>query len=243
MRILVIGDAHSAPGQDLRRFKALGRYIVDESPDIVVSIGDFLTLDSLSDWDKSKRGKMEGRRYSKDIDTGNKALDLIQLDDSPKYVYIMGNHENRLPRYLDYDPTMVGLADVEHDLDLAGRKWKVVDYKDDIKLSGISFTHIPINGIGRPIGNPHVAQKALALYANSVVFGHTHTLDHAAEHRKGAPHLNQALGVGCFFEHVDEYAKGSKTDYWRGLVMLDAYHNNRFDIATISMSNLLKRYK
>jgi predicted phosphodiesterase len=243
MKILTIGDAHCAPGQDLRRFKALGKLIVDESPDVVVSIGDFLTLDSLSDWDKSKRGKMEGRRYKADISSGNRALDLIQLSTAPRYVYLMGNHEYRLPRYLDYDPTMMGFADIENDLDLAARKWKVVDYKDDIKLSGISFTHIPINGMGRPIGNPHVAQKALALYSNSVVFGHTHTLDHAAEHRRGAPHLNQALAVGCFFEHIDEYAIGSKTDYWRGIVILDAYHNNRFDIRTISMSNLLRKYK
>lgn len=246
MKILVVGDSHVAPHQDLRRFAALGNFIAATVPDVVVSIGDFLTLDSLSEWDKHKRGKMDGRRYGKDVDAGNRALDLLQHDgdltDAVKWVYIDGNHENRLDRYLDYDPTMAGMVGIEKDLSLKARKFKHVGYKDDIRISGISFTHIPISGSGKPIGNPNVSRKALALYNNSVVFGHTHTLDHCAEHRRGAPHLNQALCVGCFFEHIDEYAKGSKTDYWRGVVTLDAYHNNRFDIQTTSMSNLIKSY-
>jgi hypothetical protein len=212
-----------------------------------VSIGDFITLDSLSEWDKKKAGKMEGRRYAADIAAGNEALDYIDAAcDSfakvPKRIYIEGNHEERLERYLDYNPVVKGSMGVEKDLKLKARGWKFVRFKNDISISGISFTHIPISGSGKPIGNPSVARKALSLYNNSVVFGHTHTLDHSAEHRRGAPHLNQALAVGCFFEHIDEYAKGSKTDYWRGIVELNAYHKNRFDITTVSMSNLLRKY-
>jgi predicted phosphodiesterase len=243
MKILIIGDSHVAAGQNLRRFAALKNYLRSTNPDVVVSIGDFLTLDSLSEWDRNKRGKMEGRRYETEIRTGNDALDLIDDGcDKTLKIFIKGNHENRLDRYLDHDPTMKGIVSIEKDLQLKKRGWKVVEYKDDIVISGISFTHVPISGSGKPIGNPNVTGKALALYSNSVVFGHTHTLNHTAEHRRGAPHLNQALAVGCFFEHIDDYAKGSKTDYWRGVVMLDAYHKNRFDIQTKSMSNLLREY-
>lgn len=242
-KVLVIGDAHVAPHQDLRRFKALGNYIRTHNPEYVISIGDFLTLDSLSDWDRNKSGKMEGRRYSADIEAGNHALDYIDAaTDKTIKIYLKGNHENRLDRYLDHNPIAKGSMSIEKDLRLKSRGWKVVEYKDDYVLSGVRFTHIPISGGGKPIGNPGVTRKALALYNSSVVFGHTHTLDHSAEHRRGGPHLNQALCVGCFFEHIDEYAKGSKTDYWRGVVELNIYHNNRFDITTTSMSNLLRNY-
>jgi hypothetical protein len=42
---------------------------------------------------------------------------------------------------------------------------------------------------------------------------------------------------------VDEYARGSITNYWRGVVMLNQYDENRFDVATVSMSQLLVAYK
>lgn len=204
-------------------------------------------MDCLSEWDKNKRKKMENRRYELEISAGNNALDMLLrdyklMDPKPKLVYVKGNHENRLDRYLDYDPTFEGHVSIEKDLYLKERGFTVVEYKDNYNVNGVSFTHIPITGIGKPIGNPNVARKALQLYHNSVVFGHTHTLDHGAEHRQNAPHLNQALCVGCFFEHVDDYAVGSKTDYWRGLVTVNMAGPNRFDIETISLSKLLKDY-
>lgn len=243
MKTLVIGDAHVDQHQSLRRFKALGKYIRDTKPDNIVSIGDFLTLNCLSAWDKDKRKKMEGQRYEDEIEAGNCALDLLgTVPKNTNLIFIEGNHEERLKRYLDYDPTFDGHVSIEKDLQLHNRGWLWVPYKSDHIINGVSFTHCPINGVGKAIANPNVAQKALKLYSNSVVFGHTHTLDHAAEHRHGSPHLQQALSVGCFFEHVDEYAQGSITNYWRGVVMLNQYDENRFDIATVSMSQLLGHY-
>jgi hypothetical protein len=146
-------------------------------------------------------------------------------------------------RYLETDPTFHGFIDLKKDLGLTENKWKVINYKDVYTVNGISFTHVPIAGNGKPIANPNVTAKALRLFSTSVVFGHTHTLDHSAEHRHGAAHLNQALCCGCFFEHVDLYAQGSKTDYWRGIVMLNVYSTNRFDFETVAMSRLLKEYR
>lgn len=244
MKTLVVGDAHVDEHQDLERFTALGKFLRATKPDNLVLIGDFLSLNCLSAWDRDKRQKMEGARYRAELEAGNEALDRIgKLPSCTNRIFVEGNHEDRLTRYLAIDPVFHGVVDVEQDLDLRARGFSWVPYKSDIVLGGVSFTHCPINGVGRAISNPNVAQKALRLYSNSVVFGHTHTLDHAAEHRHGSPHLQQALSVGCFFEHVDEYAKGSITNYWRGLVMLDQYSENRFDITTLSMSRLLKEYK
>jgi hypothetical protein len=261
-KVLVIGDAHVdeeqlANGQ-LDRFLALGKKIVAEKPAYVVIIGDFLSLNCLSAWDRNKRQKMEGLRYYKELEAGNYALDLLMkpINDynvrckkskvggyNPKWVYISGNHEDRLARYLETDPTFLGTVSISKDLALASRGFVFVEYKDVYNIGGVSFTHVPISGIGKAISNPTVTQKALKLFANSVVFGHTHTLDHCAEHRHGADHLNQALSVGCFFYHVDDYARGSKTDYWRGVVTLNIYSDNRFDIETQSLSSLMEQYK
>jgi predicted phosphodiesterase len=242
--VLVIGDAHVDEHQSLERFTALGNKIALEMPDVVVIIGDFLSFNCLSEWDRNKRAKLEGLRYHKEIAAGNAALDRLGFHgyQECRVVYIKGNHEDRLDRYLAIDPTFMGHVSLERDLRLKERNIEVVEWKQALTLNGVSFTHIPINSMGKAIGNPGVAKKALTLYHNSVVFGHTHTLDTAGEHRSNAPHLNQALCVGCFFEHVDEYARGSKTDYWRGVVTLTIYSHNRFDFETTAMSQLYAKY-
>lgn len=239
-RVLVVGDAHVDEHQSLSRFDVLGNKIRADAPDYVVIIGDFLSLNCLSEWDKNKRAKMENRRYHLEMDAGNEALDRAGLDGSQptNVVYLGGNHEDREDRYFDQDPTFEGATNLVSSLKLKERKIKFVPYRQVYTLGGVSFIHIPLASNGKPIGNPNVCQKALKLFHNSVVFGHTHTLDHAAEHRHGSPHLNQALAVGCFFEHVDDYAKGSMTNYWRGLVDMDIYSPNRFDFKTCSMRQL-----
>ncbi len=244
MRILVVGDAHVDENQSLRRFKLANKLIKAQEPDAVVIIGDFLSMNCLSEWDRNKRAKMENKRYTNEIDAGNSALDYMLAGTNVKHLhYVEGNHEDRLTRYLDIDPTFEGRVGIQQDLALKSRGFIWTPYKQVRTLNGISFTHIPCSGNGKAIGNPSVAQKALKLFHNSVVFGHTHTLDHAAEHRHGSPHLNQALGVGCFFEHIDEYAVGSKTDYWRGLVLLDSYKTNRFDYETFALGRMEREYR
>lgn len=244
MRLLIVGDAHVDETQSLRRFKLANKLIKAEEPDGIIIIGDFLSMNCLSEWDRNKRMKMEGKRYGNEISAGNRALDMM-LDGTKcsSIRYIEGNHEDRLTRYFDTDPSFEGWNSIPQDLALRSRGILWTPYKEVYTAHGISFTHIPTSGNGKPIGNPNVAQKALKLFHNSVVFGHTHTLDHAAEHRHGSPHLNQALSVGCFFEHVDEYAVGSKTDYWRGLVILDCYKPNRFDVETFALGRLERMFK
>lgn len=54
--IVVLGDSHVEPNQCLNRFSALGRYLLHKKPTHIISIGDFLSLDSLSAWDQDKNG-------------------------------------------------------------------------------------------------------------------------------------------------------------------------------------------
>lgn len=250
---LVMGDAHVAPKQDLRRFKWANRMlhqtILHANAFRLVIIGDFLTMDSLSAWDKDKRKKMEGRRYQADIDCGKQALSML-LDGVPSdkldIIYTEGNHEERVSRYIDYHPELEGKLSVEKDLlyDVREQGFKVtyVPYKQDWNYRGVSFTHAPIQETGKPVQGKQASQKSLGIYNNSVVFGHTHKFSVGCEHRHNAPHLNQAINVGCFFEHVDEYAVGSITSYWRGLVLLNHYSTNRVDISTLSMGRLKELY-
>ncbi len=46
--VVIIADAHDCPGISKERFRWIGRYLADNKPDRLLSIGDFLSLDSLS---------------------------------------------------------------------------------------------------------------------------------------------------------------------------------------------------
>ena len=46
-RVLAIGDAHDGPRIPKDRFRWFGRLAADTQPDVIVQIGDFLSLDSL----------------------------------------------------------------------------------------------------------------------------------------------------------------------------------------------------
>lgn len=259
MLTLCIGDAHVQSNQNLDRFIALGSFIHEVKPENIIIIGDFLDMQSLSHWLTNKRLKMEGLRYAEEINQANIALDHMFLpmcvDNErarlskkrlyrPELVYIEGNHEERVWRYIEQHPELKGHLDYRNDLRLKQRGFKYIPYKEYYHNNGVAFTHIPISGNGMPISGAvgTQLQRALRDHNTSIVYGHNHKLSMQGEHRLGGAHYNQALSLGCFFEHVDEYAKGAKVDYWRGIVLLDQYSEGRFDIETIALSKLMREY-
>lgn len=236
---LVMGDPHvSDTDKELGRFSLAGNHIVATRPDVVVIMGDFLTLDCLSAWDRNKRLKMEGRRYTNEVAAGNEALDLLlgplaelQRKQSankkrmyqPEIFYLEGNHEERLTRYLEQDPTFLGLANVPDNLQLEARGIRWIPYREYLDIGGVKFTHIPHNTM-KPITSAglvtSVAKKALQYCDFDVVFGHTHKLEIAhATRASGARHM--AVNVGNFASSQgEEYMQGKISDWWTGLVEL-----------------------
>jgi len=246
-KTLVVGDVHCAPGQNLRRADWLGKYIADTKPARLIYIGDFATIDSLSAWDRDKRKKMENRRYAKDMDSCNEFLDRVAMYAGKAMPgdrrYLMGNHEYREDRYIEYHPELEGYVDINRQCGLESeRGFAITPYKEYTKHKGIGFTHVPIQESGAPVSGKYATDRALQVCDQSVIFGHTHKLNYVAVHPHGRKHLKEALNVGCYFEHVDEYALGSVTSYWRGLVMLDHYKYGRFSYQTIPMGKLRREY-
>ena len=66
---LVIPDVQAKPGDDFNFLSWIGKYCAREHPDVIVQIGDFADMPSLSEYDKGKKS-FEGRSYKKDIVTG-----------------------------------------------------------------------------------------------------------------------------------------------------------------------------
>lgn len=122
----VIPDCQIRKGDDTTFLTNIGRFIVDKQPDVVVCIGDFADMPSLSSYDVGKKA-FEGRRYNDDINAANTAmLDLllpIKAYNSrqsanrkkqywPRFVFTLGNHENRINRAVNNDAKLDGVLSI-----------------------------------------------------------------------------------------------------------------------------------
>ncbi len=73
---LIIPDCQIKPGHDYNYLRAIGNYIVKKRPDVIVNIGDFADMPSLSSYDKGKKS-FEGRRYKNDVVATQEAMNIL----------------------------------------------------------------------------------------------------------------------------------------------------------------------
>ena len=76
MKHLIIPDTQVKRGVDLSYLEWIGKYIVDKKPDVIVQIGDFADMPSLSSYDVGKKS-FEGRRYKDDIEAAREGMDIL----------------------------------------------------------------------------------------------------------------------------------------------------------------------
>ena len=161
----VIPDVQAKHGNDFSFLRRVGTYIVDKKPDVIVQIGDFADMESLSSYDQGTKS-FEGRRYVKDIAAAKEAMTALLAPIKeynakakknkeklykPRFVLTLGNHENRINRAINSDPKLEGLISTN---DLPYNEWEVVPFLNVININGINYSHYFTSGVmGRPIGN------------------------------------------------------------------------------------------
>jgi len=249
LKIMVIPDTQTKPGDSTEYLAAIGQYIVDKKPDVVVMIGDFFDLPSLSSYDKGKTS-FEGRRLLDDLNAGKigmkvmlkplKDYQLKNSDYNPRMVFCEGNHESRVQRIPDSNSEYEGFIG-KHLLELE-QDWEVIPFLKPIQIQGISFVHYLTNSMtGKPLGGNALAQ--LKSIGSSFVVGHKQTLDVAI-----MPVLDGSMRIGIIAGAsypFDEGYKGQQTGnlHFRGIVMLHEAMNGYADPSFISTEFLINRLK
>ena len=150
MKHLVIPDCQIKPGDSLEFLEHVGNYIVEKKPDVIIHLGDFADMESLSSYDVGKKS-FEGRRYTKDIEAARKAMQtllgpLVKFNKNaqetkkkqykPRLVFCLGNHEQRIQRAINDDPKLEGLIKYE---DLPYEDWEVHDFLKPVFIDGIAY--------------------------------------------------------------------------------------------------------
>jgi len=257
MKHLVIPDTQIRPGVPLDHLAACGNYIVAKRPDIIVQLGDFADMHSLSSYDQGKKAG-EGARYEEDIKSAKEGMEALcspmrELQNkqrrnkvrvySPRMVVTLGNHENRIWRHVNNYPVLEGRLGV-NDLGYEDEGWEVYPFLEVVKIDGIQYSHFfPRNAYGRIVQTRNGAPSAAAQVRRemcSSTAGHTQGLDYAVHAtREGLYH---GLIAGSFYLHEEAYLSPQGTAYWRGVIMKHEVHDGHYDPMFVSLNYLMRNY-
>ena len=221
--IFVIGDTQCKQGIDLEYMHWIGAYIARKKPDIIVHLGDHYDMASLSSYDKSTLSA-EGRRVQLDIEAGDEGLAILQqyIDDVPEYnprkVVTLGNHEDRIDRFVSINPEFQGFLGTER-LAFYDYGWEVVPFLKPISICGINFVHYLANTMtGRPLGGS--ALSRLKTVGESYVMGHQQVFDYAERPLQLSGKKQLGIIVGACYNHDEGYKGYQGNHHFRGCVML-----------------------
>jgi len=252
LKILVIPDCQVKEGVPLEHLTWAGKAIVDYKPDVVVNLGDFADMPSLSSHDVKGSKYFEGLRYKKDIEAAKDAMKLLlaplreaqkaQKESKhkvykPRMVMTLGNHENRIDRAVNNNPTLEGLISVE-DLEYA-KDWEVHGFLRPVFIAGVGFNHYwPVGAMGRPAGTSSAIINKLHM---SCVAGHQQGKQVAYGKRADGKPIC-AIIVGSYYLHDESYMDQLSNRHWRGLLMMNEVNDGHFDELFLSIEYLEKRY-
>jgi len=259
-KLLIIPDAHSHPEFDNDRFTALGNFIMAEKPDVIVCLGDFADMPSLSSFDKFKKS-FEGRRYKRDIECtidaqvklfaalneyNAKRRKFKEKQYKPKLIMIGGNHEARIETATNNNPELDGILSIS-DLKYKKFGWKEIPFREKYHLEGITFCHyLPSGLMGRPIGGINQARSLITKQHVSCVVGHSHIFDHA-EQTIGDAAGTKIFGLSAGWYSHEEQRVGWNLDtmqlWWHGVVILEDVSDGYYDVLRgITQRKIMREY-
>lgn len=253
MRHFVIPDCQVKPGHSYEYLTHIGKYIVELKPDVIINIGDFADMESLSSYDQGKKS-FEGRRYVKDVEASHEAMKALltplweynlnarktkHKQYTPRMVLTLGNHENRINRAVNDDPKLDGVLSI-NDLDYEGYGWEVFPFLEVVVIDNIAYSHYFTSGLmGRPVTT---AQACLSKKHMSCVQGHQQGLQIAMGHRADGGALTSIIAGSCY-EHDEDYMGPQGNKHWRGVVVLnDVRNEGEFDPMPVTLRYLRKKY-
>lgn len=205
-RTLVFGDSHLETLTEVDKSYLLFKKVVQIlKPSTVIINGDLLDFSYISKFSENVLGATEGKRLKDDFDILRKELAFFKKY-SKRVIYLEGNHENRLNKYLEKNPVLKGLfkiSDVvnEIEVEFIPINQQPYNYRDDLLLAhGLSFT--------KYFSCKHVEQCN-----NNIICAHTHrTQTYTTSFPDGS--VLTGYGIGTLGPLNPEYIAGQRLPGW-----------------------------
>lgn len=249
---LVIPDTQIRPGVPIDHISWIAKYAVDKKPDVIIQIGDWADMPSLSAYDVGTL-KAEGRRIKADLAAANDALEVFMAPIKaeimrrrtkhlkrwePQLEFCEGNHENRILRAVNLDPK---IEDLIHPADLKFKEhgFNVTPFLQVRVIDGVAYSHYFASGV---MGKPITTARALLNKQHMSCFaGHQQGRDIAYAKRADGRKMT-AIICGSCYQHDEDYLNAQTNQHWRGVYMLHEVEDGSFDEMPVSLNFLKERY-
>ncbi len=233
-RVLIIPDSH-VPYHDVRAWELLLRVAKDFKPQHTIVLGDFGDCYQVSSHDKDpKRATM----MDEEVEAVNAELRRLEAAvKGSKKVFIEGNHEFRVIRYLQQKaPELINIISIPKLFKLHEHGWKHVPYRSSHKHGHMYYTH----DVGAS-GKGAAAKSATALGRN-VVIGHVHRAEMVVQGTlDGERHVGFSFGWLGDKEQIDYMQRDKVSKDWT-LGFGVGYFDTETQFTTMSFVPILPGY-
>ena len=252
---MVIPDCQVTPDTPTDHLRWIGEYMVEKKPDLVVCLGDFADMESLSSYDIGKKS-YEGRRYMRDIKAAKDAMSILMepLNDynqlrrknkkrqySPELHLTIGNHEYRITRAVESDPKLDGFMSIDN-LEYESFGWEVHDFLEIFEADGVSYSHFFANqGNGKAMGGENILLRMKNI-------GFSFVMGHQQIYMIGVKPLNngkriRGLVQGSCYLHDEVYRGKQGNNEWRGIFILHEVIDGDYSLMEVSLDFLCRKYE
>lgn len=246
IRLLLIGDTHVAPGQNLDRFKWFARHVGETRPDKVIQIGDLGEFASVSSHERPGSLQQKLRpSFMNDMDAVGAALAEYRScapPDIPVYI-VGGNHEHRIAVFETGNAELEGALWPQFEDLLARYDCRFTPFKKYLFVGGVGCTHVPITLMDRPYGGKTLNPLGNELIF-SLIYGHSHRFSFLRVPKIGPQRSIEILNVGSAMPHgyYPAYNVSEQGGYTWGVVEATVQAGHIVSHAFIPMTELERRY-
>jgi len=208
-KTVLLPDIHH-PHYEERTMEAVNRFIFDYDPDELVYMGDQISLDCISFWNRNKPLLKEGQRLMTDYNMFNKDILKVHEDltrPETRRTFMFGNHEYRIQAYIERNPELKDFIDIVRHLELLERGYKIVPFNGVHKVGKLNVIH-------GYYWNMYHAKKTVDDFQGNVVYAHVHNPQMYAKtspiDRKG---YHTATSLPCLCNIKPDYKKNAP-NFW-----------------------------
>jgi predicted phosphodiesterase len=210
-QVVVLPDVH-IPVHDKRSVDAVMTYVKRQRGLLaVVILGDLLDLNCISAHNKNNLRALERERITADYAAAREFLTDLRKAVGPRthIVWLQGNHEERVERFINACPSLEGALEIERNLGLERLKVVWVPFQstgESVDLGKATFIH------GLYVNEMHAKKHVLAWQKN-VFYGHTHDVQCYPLVSRGDNHTKVGQSLGCLCAYNQSYMKGKPTKW------------------------------
>lgn len=254
IRHYVIPDVQIRPGDPSDHLEWIAKDIVRRKPDVVVCIGDFWDMPSMSSYSGPGSLEKENARLASDLAAGTQAMNRLmapllaekqRLRDqkrrlwTPRFVFTVGNHEQRIDRLAKEDARFEGVIG-QHLFPLESWGWERYDFLEPVEVDGVWYSHFWQSGhSSRPIGG--TIENRLNKLGFSFVQGHEQGKRYSDRALPNGKTIHGMVVGSCYLD-AEAYRGPQGVNEWRGVAVLNDVRDGDYEPMFLTLRYLCREY-